>query len=165
MTKYVTTEQTHECFHCGIVCTKRDLIELCHSLNCPRCGQSLFSMGQPNTGLNSPVAGIMIFKWQGEGKIPTPKVVIEENRVGPQFCDACGGYEIVRTLDIKDAIAMVGLTVGTLLYGVDVCLRGSQILFPFCSSDRLWIDGAEIDVSACELPENRGTWEYHLQKQ
>ena len=165
MTKYVTTEQTHECFHCGIVCTKREMTELCHSFNCPRCGQSLFSMGLPNSdGLDSPVAGVMIFKWQGKGEIPIPRVVIEENRVGHQPCDRCGSYEIVRTVKKQDAIAMVGLTTGKPLYGTDISRGGSQIVIPFCSSDRLWIDDVELDVPLCEIPETRGTWEVLLQR-
>ena len=167
MARYATTEKLYECPACYIVCARREMTESCHTLYCPNCSHTFFQMDSPypSDEILSPIAGVMVFKWQGNGEIKTPAITVEEDRISPQECDSCRQIELVRTRKKINALKRVGLTVGKPMHGADICRGGSQVVIPMCSIDRLWINDEEIDISLYEVAGNVGTWEYPLQNQ
>ena len=161
MAKYLAEKQ-YACLQCGIEARREEFIRN-NTVLCPNC-QHYACYKLVNCGTTDPiVVGTMTFRYKGYGKVPIPKIVIEElPQLSSNLHEMLCHSEPCSISTILDCARNYGWP--QTMQGVDLIEGGDVFWIPFSSSNHLWIDGQPVNHMDFYDPDTQN-WDIFLGNQ
>ncbi len=179
MAKHIGQVNKFQCTECGIKARRQELIvtnrvsNKRNGIRCPNCGEYKFKrevkrVRQEDYQIDlRPIAGILNLRYVGFGEIVCPEVIIQEERwepspiTIPNVANVDTDWGMSHYEFLASGLDTIGCTRPWKMVGLDIISGGSTLCFPFFMSNRLWIDGNEVNHEQY-YEKSRSSWDIYL---